>query len=104
MVSNVETDDLRIREIREVSSPWQILAELPVSETAARTTAETRKEIHQILTANETFNTATTKIVQQQSKMRCFVEYEILSIFRYNNFERKWNYPVHRMMEKESNK
>ena len=29
------TDDLRIKEIREVISPWQLLAEMPVSEAAA---------------------------------------------------------------------
>ncbi len=43
------TDDLRIREIREVISPWQLLAELPVSDAASRTTALTRRAIHDIL-------------------------------------------------------
>ena len=44
-----ETDDLRIAEIREVSSPWQVLAELPVSDNAAQVTFETRQDIHRIL-------------------------------------------------------
>ena len=53
MISKQETDDLRIREIREVSSPWQVLAELPITEQAAHTTSETRNDIHRILTGQD---------------------------------------------------
>ena len=44
-----KTDDVRIREIREVSSPWQLLAEMPVSKLAAEITFNTRREIHSIM-------------------------------------------------------
>lgn len=43
------TDDLRIKEIREVISPWQLLAEIPISERAAEVTLRTRDAIHGIL-------------------------------------------------------
>ena len=44
-----KTDDLRIKEIKEVLSPEQIRREFPVSEKAALTTLETRRAIHRIL-------------------------------------------------------
>src|SRR5215467_2475608 len=44
-----KTDDLRIKEIKEVLSPEQIRREFPVSEKAALTTFETRRAIHRIL-------------------------------------------------------
>ncbi len=44
-----ETDDLRIRTIREVTAPEQLHTELPISEAAATTVFQTRKEIHNIL-------------------------------------------------------
>ena len=47
------TDDLRIKEIREVVSPWQLLAEMPVSDAAADLTLRTRDEIHRILTGED---------------------------------------------------
>ena len=47
------TDDLRIKEIREVVSPWQLLAEMPVSDAAAALTLRTRDEIHRILTGED---------------------------------------------------
>ena len=47
------TDDLRIKEIREVISPWQLLAEMPVSEAAADLTLRTRDAIHRILTGED---------------------------------------------------
>src|ERR1043166_7824140 len=44
-----KTDDLRIKEIKEVLSPEQIRREIPVSEKAALTTLESRRGIHRIL-------------------------------------------------------
>ena len=44
-----KTDDLRIREIKELVPPARLLGELPLSEKAARTTYETRLTIHRIL-------------------------------------------------------
>ena len=43
------TDDLRIKEIRELSPPSHVLREFPVTDEAARLTAETREAIHRIL-------------------------------------------------------
>lgn len=43
------TEDLRIAEIREVTPPELIHKELPISEAAARTTRDTRLNIHEIL-------------------------------------------------------
>ncbi|MDP2751256.1 MAG: 3-deoxy-7-phosphoheptulonate synthase [Rhodocyclaceae bacterium] len=42
-------DDIRIREIKELSSPEQILREFPATESAAKVTYETRTAIHRIL-------------------------------------------------------
>ena len=53
MISQAETDDLRIKEIREVSSPWQVLAELPVTDAAAQTTSAARADIHRILNGDD---------------------------------------------------
>jgi 3-deoxy-7-phosphoheptulonate synthase len=44
-----KTDDLRIKEIKELVPPSHLLREFPVSEKAARTVYETRREIHRIL-------------------------------------------------------
>src|SRR5436190_3134912 len=44
-----KTDDLRIKEIKEVLSPDQIRREFPLTEKAAQTTYETRRAIHRIL-------------------------------------------------------
>src|SRR6266852_902807 len=44
-----KTDDLRIKEIKEVLSPDQIRREFPLSEKAALTTYEARRAIHRIL-------------------------------------------------------
>jgi 3-deoxy-7-phosphoheptulonate synthase len=44
-----KTDDLRIKEIKEVLSPEQIRREFPLSEKAALTTYETRRAVHRIL-------------------------------------------------------
>ena len=43
------TDDLRIKEIKELMSPDQVRAELPLNEKAAHITYETRSAIHRIL-------------------------------------------------------
>ncbi|RMH60716.1 MAG: 3-deoxy-7-phosphoheptulonate synthase [Zetaproteobacteria bacterium] len=43
------TDDLRICGIQEVVSPQRVHDEYPISETAARTTFEARRQIHDIL-------------------------------------------------------
>jgi 3-deoxy-7-phosphoheptulonate synthase len=44
-----KTDDLRIKEIKELLSPEQIRREFPLSEKAAQTTYEARRAIHRIL-------------------------------------------------------
>jgi 3-deoxy-7-phosphoheptulonate synthase len=43
------TDDVRIKEIKELVPPSHLLREFPVSEKAAKTTYETRQAIHRIL-------------------------------------------------------
>jgi len=44
-----ETDDLRIAEIKAVTPPCEICEEIQISESAARLTWETRRDIHAIL-------------------------------------------------------
>ena len=44
-----KTDDLRIKEIKELVPPSHVLREFPVSEVAAKTVYETRRAIHRIL-------------------------------------------------------
>ncbi len=43
------TDDVRIKEIKELVPPSHVLREFPVSEKAAKTTFETRQAVHRIL-------------------------------------------------------
>ena len=43
------TDDLRIKEIKELLTPEKLLAEFPISDKAAQTVVETRRAIHRIL-------------------------------------------------------
>jgi 3-deoxy-7-phosphoheptulonate synthase len=43
------TDDVRIREIKELAPPSHLLRDLPVSDTASTVTYESRKAIHRIL-------------------------------------------------------
>jgi 3-deoxy-7-phosphoheptulonate synthase len=43
------TDDLRIKEIKELVPPAHVLREFPVSEKAARLVSETREEVHRVL-------------------------------------------------------
>jgi len=45
----VVVDDVRIREIKELSPPAQLLREFPVTDAAAETTYNTRQAIHRIL-------------------------------------------------------
>ncbi|MDP2601534.1 MAG: 3-deoxy-7-phosphoheptulonate synthase AroG [Deltaproteobacteria bacterium] len=44
-----QTDDLRIKEIKELLSPSHVLGEFPITEPAARNVYETRQAIHRIL-------------------------------------------------------
>jgi 3-deoxy-7-phosphoheptulonate synthase len=44
-----KTDDLRIKEIKELVAPTDLLAELPITPRAADVVWETRQEIHRIL-------------------------------------------------------
>jgi 3-deoxy-7-phosphoheptulonate synthase len=44
-----QTDDLRIREIKELSPPDDVLREFVITESAAKTVYETRQAIHRIL-------------------------------------------------------
>ena len=44
-----QTDDLRIREIKELISPEQLISDFPISEAAATTVYRTRQAIHHIL-------------------------------------------------------
>ncbi len=53
MPNRYRTDDLRIREIKNVVAPRQIHDELPLTEGAARTTAEARHAIHHILNGED---------------------------------------------------
>jgi 3-deoxy-7-phosphoheptulonate synthase len=43
------TDDLRIRGLRELNTPEQLHGELPITEQAAKTVYETREQVHRIL-------------------------------------------------------
>src|SRR5438034_4042962 len=43
------TDDLRIKEIKELLPPENLLGDFPITEKAAKTVFETRQEIHRIL-------------------------------------------------------
>jgi len=43
MPTKYKTDDLRIKAIKEVVAPAEVLAEHPISDTAAETTATTRR-------------------------------------------------------------
>jgi len=49
MQNKFNTDNLRIRETKEVMAPVQVEKELPLTELAAQTTAHSRQIIHQIL-------------------------------------------------------
>ena len=44
-----QTDDLRIKEIKELLPPGRLLADFPIGDKAAQTVFETRRDIHRIL-------------------------------------------------------
>ena len=44
-----KTDDLRIKEIRELSPPEDVRKEFPLTEQAAQVTYETRQGVHRVL-------------------------------------------------------
>ena len=44
-----QTDDVRIKEVKELVPPAHVLRELPLSEAAAKTTYEARQAIHRVL-------------------------------------------------------
>jgi 3-deoxy-7-phosphoheptulonate synthase len=46
---NIRTDDLRIRDIRELATPEELMRAHPCSEGAARTVADSRRSLHRIL-------------------------------------------------------
>ena len=48
-----ETDDLRILEMKEVSTPAQVHTEFPVSERASETVHQARTEIHNVLAGQD---------------------------------------------------
>ncbi|MBS1214730.1 MAG: phospho-2-dehydro-3-deoxyheptonate aldolase, partial [Proteobacteria bacterium] len=52
-LSTLNTDDLRICEIKEVIPPFQVHAEYPINESAALTTLRARQDIHNILAEND---------------------------------------------------
>ncbi len=47
-----QTDDLRIASIKAVTTPTEILESIPLTENAATTVFDTRREIHEILNNN----------------------------------------------------
>jgi 3-deoxy-7-phosphoheptulonate synthase len=53
MQTNLKTDDLRIRSIREVINPAQVHDEMPISDDAAQVTADARQAIHKILSGED---------------------------------------------------
>jgi 3-deoxy-7-phosphoheptulonate synthase len=53
MQISYNTDDLRICETKEVIAPVQVHEEMPITETAAKTTLEARADIHNILTGQD---------------------------------------------------
>src|SRR5574341_2684251 len=48
-VMEYRTDDLRIKEIKELLTPARLLGEVPLTQKAAKTVYETRQAIHRIL-------------------------------------------------------
>src|SRR5688500_4567890 len=48
-MTQYQTDDLRIKEIKELAAPAQVLGDFPITPKAARTVFETRRAIHRIL-------------------------------------------------------
>ncbi len=48
-----KTDDVHIREIKELAPPIEIISALPMTEKAAATTFETRQQIHDVLSGRD---------------------------------------------------
>jgi 3-deoxy-7-phosphoheptulonate synthase len=48
-----QTDNLRIDEIQELTTPREIHAEFPINESAAKTVYEAREQIHNMLTSRD---------------------------------------------------
>jgi 3-deoxy-7-phosphoheptulonate synthase len=48
-----QTDDLKIKAIKELSSPAQVHEELPITETAAKTVYETRQAVQKIISGED---------------------------------------------------
>ncbi len=46
---SLRTDDLRIKEIKELVSPAKVLSEFAITDAAAKTVADTRQAIHRII-------------------------------------------------------
>ncbi len=44
-----QTDDLRIRELKQLLAPEQLMGDFPVSETASETVYQARRDIHRVL-------------------------------------------------------
>ncbi len=53
MSTRYPTDDLRIKAIKEVIAPAEVLKEHPITDAAARTVATTRQAVHNILTGDD---------------------------------------------------
>ncbi len=53
MQSKINTDDLRITETTDVVAPIQVHNEIPMTEIAANTILQARKEIHKVLTGED---------------------------------------------------
>lgn len=53
MQTKYKTDDLRICATKEVIAPVQVHNEMPISETAAKTTLQARQDIHNILVGKD---------------------------------------------------
>ena len=60
---HLRTDDLRIREIRELITPEQVTIELPCSDTAAATVEQTRRALQNILHGRDEWGTVTLDTV-----------------------------------------
>ena len=48
-MTKYQTDDLRIKEIKELTTPAGLLGDFPITDNAAKTVYETRQAIHRIL-------------------------------------------------------
>ncbi len=53
MVSDLNTDDLRITAMKEVAPPVDLHQEIPVTDSAAATVLKSRAEIHRVLTGDD---------------------------------------------------